>query len=98
VRGADGMPILKSTGKKVLEMKDLEEEGVVEVRFWDDEDDDGDGPFERDENGRIVRGPDGMPRLKKGKGVREVVVAERGSDEDEDEEEEEEDEWGGFDD
>ncbi|KAL2124413.1 hypothetical protein VTJ04DRAFT_778 [Mycothermus thermophilus] len=110
VRGEDGMPILKSTGKKVLEMKDLEEEGVVEVRFGDDEDDDGDGPFERDENGRIVRGPDGMPRLKKGKGVREVVVAERGSDEDEDEDEEEEesgdegegeeeeDEWGGFDD
>jgi putative methyltransferase len=61
VRGVDGMPTLKSTGRKVGE-----EDGGVEVRFG--EGSDGEEPFERDGRGMIGRGPDGMPRLKAGRG------------------------------
>jgi putative methyltransferase len=95
VRGPDGIPTLKSTGRKVVDLEGLEGEGEgVEVRFGQGNNDE-DGPFERDAEGRIVRGVDGMPRLK----------AERrpdGEDEDvnedeSDEEDDEDDEWGGFD-
>ncbi|KAK3295872.1 S-adenosyl-L-methionine-dependent methyltransferase [Chaetomium fimeti] len=86
VRGPDGIPTLKSTGRKVVDLEGLEGEGeAVEVRFGEDGDDD--GPFERDAEGRIVRGPDGMPRLKAG----------RRPDGESEDEEEEDDEWGGFD-
>ncbi|KXX79537.1 putative methyltransferase NSUN5C [Madurella mycetomatis] len=88
IRDADGIPILKSTGKKAVDLSALMEEesdgnedgDVVELRF--EEVEDGDGPFERDEEGRIIRDADGMPRLKRRKEV----------------DDEEEDEWGGFDD
>lgn len=98
VRGPDGIPTLKSTGRKVVDLEGLEGE-VVEVRFGEGTDDD--GPFERDAEGRIVRGADGMPRLKAG-----GRSDNENEDEDEDEEEtneeetdqeEDEDEWGGFD-
>jgi putative methyltransferase len=75
------MPTLKSTGRKVVG----EEDGGVEVRFG--EGSDGEEPFERDARGMIVRGADGMPQLKAGRG--------RAVDE---EDEEEGDGWGGFDD
>lgn len=95
VRDADGIPTLKSTGRKAVELDRLDGEGV-EVRFGSGEDD-AEGPFERDAGGRIVRGPDGMPRLKAGKGR---VVDEKDGDEDADEDDEgdADDEWGGFDD
>lgn len=89
VRGVDGMPTLKSTGRRV---GDEDEEEGVEVRFA--EGSDGEGPFERDERGMIVRGPDGMPRLKAGRGP----VVDEGTQGSSDDDEEEGDEWGGFDD
>lgn len=48
------------------------------------------GPYERDEEGRIVRGFDGMPVLKRRKG--EAAV------EEDDDDDEDGEEWGGFDD
>ncbi|KAK3938504.1 NOL1/NOP2/sun family protein [Diplogelasinospora grovesii] len=56
----------------------------------DGEDEDGDGPFLRDEEGRIVRDATGMPTLKKRKGA---VQQEKM---DEDEEDEVDEEWDGF--
>ncbi|GAB1320432.1 hypothetical protein MFIFM68171_10642 [Madurella fahalii] len=98
IRDEDGIPILKSTGRKAVDLRALMEGGsdeseggdVVELRFGDGEDgdDDGDGPFERDEEGRIIRDGDGMPRLKRRR-EREAVDDGNGG---------EEDEWGGFDD
>jgi putative methyltransferase len=91
VRDENGIPTLKSTGRKVIEwdsMADEEESESVELRFGEDDDDE-DGPFERDAEGRIVRGVDGMPRLKRARVSR---------DGDEEQEEEEDNEWGGFDD
>ncbi|KAG7290646.1 hypothetical protein NEMBOFW57_000649 [Staphylotrichum longicolle] len=87
--------VAAATGRKAVELDGLDGEGV-EVRFGSGEDD-AEGPFERDAGGRIVRGPDGMPRLKAGKGR---VVDEEDGDEDADEDDEgdADDEWGGFDD
>jgi putative methyltransferase len=87
VRDENGIPTLKSTGRKVVDLDELaeEEDGIVEVRFGGEEGSDGDGPFERDAEGRIVRGPDGMPRLKA------WTVSQQ-------DDEESDDEWGGFED
>jgi putative methyltransferase len=105
VRDENGIPTLKSTGRKVVDLDELaeEEDGIVEVRFGGEEGSDGDGPFERDAEGRIVRGPDGMPRLKA------RAVSQEGDEEEEEDEEEEsggeeegdeesDGEWGGFED
>ncbi|KAK3302222.1 S-adenosyl-L-methionine-dependent methyltransferase [Chaetomium strumarium] len=88
VRDENGIPTLKSTGRKAVELgisdsDQEEEEEEEELRFGGA--DDQEGPFERDAAGRIVRGPDGMPRLKKAKTAKE-------------EDEQDRDEWGGFDD
>jgi putative methyltransferase len=104
VRDENGIPTLKSTGRKVVELDELvgEEDGVVEVTFGEGEGGDSDGPFERDADGRIVRGPDGMPRLKAGAarqqepGEEERVDEEESSGEEDDEESD--DEWGGIED
>ncbi|KAK4123483.1 S-adenosyl-L-methionine-dependent methyltransferase [Parathielavia appendiculata] len=91
VRDENGIPTLKSTGREVVDLEGLVEEyGVVEVKFGEGEGTDGDGPFERDAEGRIVRGPDGMPRLK--------AAQEEASGEDEEDEDTDNEEWGGFDD
>ena len=89
VRDENGIPTLKSTGRKAIEVEEEDGTDRVEVSFQG-EDGDEDGPFERDGEGMIVRGPDGMPRLKRRKGEQEEVRV--------DDEEEDDDEWGGFDD
>ncbi|SPQ22530.1 10ab74ae-b1ed-4650-90ca-fbe72ac0931e [Thermothielavioides terrestris] len=98
VRAALASPVARSRGWRLLRraeqviewdsMADEEESESVELRFGEDDDDE-DGPFERDAEGRIVRGVDGMPRLKRARVSR---------DGDEEQEEEEDNEWGGFDD
>ncbi|KAH6849793.1 S-adenosyl-L-methionine-dependent methyltransferase [Chaetomium sp. MPI-CAGE-AT-0009] len=100
VRGPDGIPTLKSTGRKVVDLEGLEGE-AVEVRFGEGSGGgDDDGPFERDAEGRIVRDADGMPRLKAGRSgdgedENEDDDEEEGGEDDDDEDDE--DEWGGFD-
>ncbi|KAH6624787.1 S-adenosyl-L-methionine-dependent methyltransferase [Chaetomium sp. MPI-SDFR-AT-0129] len=114
VRDEQGIPTLKGSGRKAVDLGAVE--GDVEVRFGGggdggDEEDEEDGPFERDSEGRIVRGEDGMPVLKGGRSVRDVMGGLSGSEESEDseqseetgsdEEEDDEDaggEWGGFED
>jgi putative methyltransferase len=93
VRDGDGIPTLKSTGRKAVDFEELEEMegGSVEVRFGG-EGQDGDGPFMRDAEGRIVRGADGMPRLKPGRDGEGEGEDSGGSGSEED------DDWGGFDD
>ncbi|KAK4106432.1 S-adenosyl-L-methionine-dependent methyltransferase [Parathielavia hyrcaniae] len=86
VRDANGIPTLKSTGRKVVDLEGEDE--ALEVRFGDKGGSDGDGPFERDGEGRIVRGPDGMPRLKIG------ATRQQG----EEDGDISDDEWGGFED
>ncbi|KAL2156222.1 hypothetical protein VTH82DRAFT_967 [Thermothelomyces myriococcoides] len=82
IRDEHGIPTLKKTGKKVIEViKEVKGPGV-EIRFATGEPDDGDGPFERDANGRIIRDENGMPTLK---GGRKVVIDYGEDDEDEEE-------------
>ncbi|KAK4146204.1 S-adenosyl-L-methionine-dependent methyltransferase [Dichotomopilus funicola] len=83
VRDEQGIPMLKGSGRKAVDLGAVE--GDVEVRFGGDEEDEEDGPFERDSEGRIVRGEDGMPVLKGGR-------------KDDEEDEEAGGEWGGFED
>ncbi|KAK0674377.1 S-adenosyl-L-methionine-dependent methyltransferase [Cercophora samala] len=59
VRDENGIPTLKATGRKAVEVDEEED-----VKFGSGSD--GEGPFVRDGEGRIVRGADGMPTLKKG--------------------------------
>ncbi|KAK4189582.1 S-adenosyl-L-methionine-dependent methyltransferase [Podospora australis] len=97
VRDDDGIPTLKSTGRKAVEGE--MEEVEVDVRYGkkakkgkkkkkgkNEEVEDDEGPFLRDEQGRIVRDGNGMPTLKSTGET--VVIEESGS----------EDGWGGFDD
>jgi putative methyltransferase len=90
VRDVDGIPFLKSTGERAFALQEDENDGSpMELRFAEDGDgDDGDGPFERDAQGRIIRNADGLPRLKTHR-VEEQEEEEGGGDDDE---------WGGFDD
>ncbi|WPJ62989.1 hypothetical protein SMAC4_06719 [Sordaria macrospora] len=112
VRDENGIPTLKSTGKKAVDLKELEgveDESSVEyqVEGGDDEE-----PYQRDEEGQIVRDEEGLPVLKEGRrwtvvkgGEGQVKEEEEVSDESESESEsdsesdsEEDGEWGGFDD
>ncbi|KAL0473252.1 S-adenosyl-L-methionine-dependent methyltransferase [Neurospora intermedia] len=93
VRDENGIPTLKSTGEKAVDLKELEEgdeESSVEYRIEGQQEEDEEEPYQRDEKGNIVRDDEGLPVLKEGR-----------SDESEEEEEEgseDGDEWGGFDD
>ncbi|KAL2201205.1 S-adenosyl-L-methionine-dependent methyltransferase [Corynascus similis CBS 632.67] len=97
VRDENGIPTLKATGQKAVIEVGTNGGAAVELRFGQGEDEDGDGPFERDAEGRIVRDGNGIPRLKGGR-----LAVDLGGDElDEGSSEGEggdEDEWGGFDD
>ncbi|KAK4157124.1 S-adenosyl-L-methionine-dependent methyltransferase [Chaetomidium leptoderma] len=88
VRDEEGIPTVNRTGKKAVDLEGGLGSSGVEVRFGEEggDDDNGDGPFKRDAEGRIVRGLDGMPRLK----------AKRASADDDDDQGD--DGWGGFDD
>ncbi|KAL2169648.1 hypothetical protein VTG60DRAFT_5787 [Thermothelomyces hinnuleus] len=95
VRDENGIPTLKKTGKKAIEVVEEIKGPGLEIRFGEGEPEDGDGPFERDADGRIIRDADGMPTLKGGR----RVVIDFGEDEeessyDEDVQEEDEDEDG----
>jgi len=69
IRDEMGIPTLKSTGKKAIDLDALEtddDDKSVEVYVGPpDGGDDGEGPFVRDAEGRIVRDAMGMPTLKK---------------------------------
>ncbi|KAJ4409475.1 hypothetical protein N0V85_004080 [Neurospora sp. IMI 360204] len=111
VRDENGIPTLKSTGKKAVDLKELqgEDESSVEYRVEGQEEGDGkEEPYQRDEQGQIVRDEEGLPVLKEGrrwkvvkggKGQKEEEVSGEGESESEEESSEEDDgEWGGFDD
>lgn len=71
VRDENGVPTLKSTGEKAFDLDEMmEEESSVEYYVGEGGDDD--GPFVRDEEGRIIRDVQGMPMLKEGSVLRKV--------------------------
>ncbi|KAK0736930.1 S-adenosyl-L-methionine-dependent methyltransferase [Apiosordaria backusii] len=61
VRDGNGIPTLKATGRKAVE---IDEDGGEGQRFGSGSD--GEGPFVRDAEGKIVRDENGMPTLKSG--------------------------------
>ncbi len=108
VRDEMGIPTLKATGKKAIDPAEMEGENddddeSVEyyVRPPDGSDGDGDGPYLRDAEGRIVRDAMGMPTLKESLARKGPVTGGDGEGEDESEDEssdDSEDDWSGFDD
>lgn len=111
VRDVNGIPTLKSTGKKAVDLKELqgEDESSVEYRVEGQEEGAGkEEPYQRDEEGQIVRDEEGLPVLKEGrrwkvvkggKGQKEEEVSGEGESESKEESSEEDDgEWGGFND
>ncbi|KAK3391898.1 S-adenosyl-L-methionine-dependent methyltransferase [Sordaria brevicollis] len=114
VRDENGIPTLKSTGKKAVTLEELQgggggddDESSVEYRV--EGNDNGEEPYQRDGEGRIVRDEEGLPVLKEGRRWK-VVRGGKAQEEEKEEEEESEsgtdgesesedgDEWGGFDD
>ena len=95
VRDENGIPTLKSTGRKAIDLDELSDtEGECEEYFVGPPDGDGDGPYVRDEEGRIVRDVMGMPTLKPGSRIQGKDRQDEGGDGDGDGD----DEWDGFDD
>lgn len=97
VRDENGIPTLKSTGEKAIELDELGDTESESEEYYigppeGDGDGDGDGPYARDEEGRIVRNAMGMPTLKPGLRLRGRDRQDEGDDGYGD------DEWDGFDD
>lgn len=110
VRDENGIPTLKTTGEKAVDLKTLqgaEDESSVEYRVegQGEEGDDGEEPYQRDGNGNIVRDEEGLPVLKEGRRWKVVKGGKEQEEEESEEEDSSEDEdseddgsWGGFDD
>ncbi|KAB5570739.1 S-adenosyl-L-methionine-dependent methyltransferase [Coniochaeta sp. 2T2.1] len=68
IRDAMGIPTLKSTGKKAIEADEMfgsyDQVVIDPTKGLGDGAKDGDGPYLRDEKGRIIRDSNGMPTLK----------------------------------
>ncbi|KAM7223871.1 S-adenosyl-L-methionine-dependent methyltransferase [Rhypophila decipiens] len=80
VRDGDGIPTLKSTGGKAFEMNDPDDDdddsSNAEVYVAAESTAAEDGPFVRDEEGRIVRDAMGMPTLKEGPVLKKADIHE----------------------
>ncbi|KAM7205085.1 S-adenosyl-L-methionine-dependent methyltransferase [Rhypophila sp. PSN 637] len=76
VRDENGIPTLKSTGGKAFEMDDNGESSAEVYGAESTTADDADGPFVRDQEGRIVRDAMGMPTLKEGPVLKKADIHE----------------------
>ncbi|KAK3954199.1 S-adenosyl-L-methionine-dependent methyltransferase [Pseudoneurospora amorphoporcata] len=94
VRDENGIPTLKSTGKKAVDLKELEGEDESSVEYQVEGQGEGE-PYQRDEEGQIVRDEEGLPILKEG---RRWKVVKGGKGQVNGESESDDGEWGGFDD
>ncbi|KAH8909966.1 S-adenosyl-L-methionine-dependent methyltransferase [Coniochaeta sp. PMI_546] len=99
VRDPLGIPTLKTTGEKAVEpseMFDSSSQVVIDPgRDGHPEGQDGDGPYLRDEKGRIIRDSNGMPTLKPAQPEKATPYNE---DQDSADDEDDNDSWDGFDD